>query len=202
MKMEVFSFYVNSQDSLIKCSHVGYLVSYFDIKSFKNESTIVLKNKILAMDSLQVSAINQNEFQRFNTKNNVTEFNVEELSRRGYIDLGDVLFNKESILMHENIYGQKSMSVKASSKEELIYLFDGISLNNLGDPNLYLNLIASSGLYAIELVKRGHQKGLSFSGTINLVPKILYLNSLFFSQQFGTYNYGRYNIHGSRGNYY
>ena len=197
-----FSFYVDPQDSLIQCSHVGYRIYYFDIKSFKNGSAIVLKNKILSMDSLQVSAINQNEFQRFYSKNNVIKFNVEELSRKGYTDLGDVLFNEESILMNENIFGQKSMSVRASSKEELIYLFDGVSLNNLGDPNLDLTLISSSGLSAIELVKGGHQKGLSSSGAINLVPRISYSNSLFFNQQFGTYNFGKYNFHGSLGNYY
>ena len=197
-----FSFNVDHQDTLIKCSHVGYGVYYFEIESFKNGTPIVLKDKILAMDSLQVSAINQNEFERFNVKNNVIQFNVEELSRRGYTDLGDVLFNEESILMNENVYGQKSMSVRGSSKEELIYLFDGISLNNLGDPSLDLNLMSSSGLSGIELVKGGHQKGLSSSGTINLVPKILYSNSLLFKQQFGTYNYGRYNFHGSLGNHF
>ena len=118
-----FSLHIDPQDSLIQCSHVGYRIYYFDIKSFKNGSAIILKNKILAMDSLQVSAINQNEFQRFYAKNNVIEFNVEELSRKGYTDLGDVLFNEESILMNENIFGQKSMSVRASSKEELIYTY-------------------------------------------------------------------------------
>ena len=197
-----FSFNVEPKDTLIKCSHVGYSIYYFDIKSFTNGTVIVLKDKIIAMDSLQVSAIDQSEFQSFNAKNNIIEFNVEKLSRRGYTDLGDVFFNEESILMNENVYGQKSMSVRASSKEELVYLFDGIPLNNLGDPNLDLTIMSSSGLSGIELVKGGHQKGLSSSGTVNLVPKISYFNSLLFSQQFGTYNYGRYNFHGSLGNHF
>ena len=197
-----FSFNVEPKDTLIKCSHVGYSIYYFDIKSFTNGNVIVLKDKIIAMDSLQVSAIDQNEFQSFNAKNNIIEFNVEKLSRRGYTDLGDVFFNEESILMNENIYGQKSMSVRASSNEELVYLFDGIPLNNLGDPNLDLTIMSSSGLSGIELVKGGHHKGLSSSGTVNLIPKISYFNSLLFSQQFGTYNYGRYNFHGSLGNHF
>ena len=197
-----FSFNVEPKDTLIKCSHVGYSIYYFDIKSFTNGTVIVLKDKIIAMDSLQVSAIDQNEFQSFNAKNNIIEFNVEKLSRRGYTDLGDVFFNEESILMNENIYGQKSMSVRASSNEELVYLFDGIPLNNLGDPNLDLTIMSSSGLSGIELVKGGHHKGLSSSGTVNLIPKISYFNSLLFSQQFGTYNYGRYNFHGSLGNHF
>ena len=52
------------------------------------------------------------------------------------------------------------------------------------------------------MVKGGHQKALSSSGTINFIPKISYFNSITYSQQFGTYNYGGYNIYGSLGNKY
>ena len=154
------------------------------------------------MDSLQVSANTRGEFQRFNAKNNVSEINMDDLSLRGYTDIGDALFNEETILLTESAYGQKSVSARASSKEEMVYLLDGVPINELGDPNVDISLYSSLGLSAIELVKGGHQKALSSSGTINFIPKISYFNSITYSQQFGTYNYGGYNIYGSLGNKY
>ncbi len=197
-----FSFNINTIDTLIICSHVGYEIDTLEIKFFTNGITIVLEDKILAMDSLQVSANNRGEFQRFNAKNNVIDINMDDLSMRGYIDIGDALFNEETILLTESAYGQKSLSARASSKEEIVYLLDGVPINALGDPNLDISLYSSLGLSAIELVKGGHQKALSSSGTINFIPKISYFNSLAYSQQFGTYNYGGYNIYGSLGNKY
>ena len=124
------------------------------------------------MDSLQVSANTRGEFQRFNAKNNVSELNMDDLSLRGYTDIGDALFNEETILLTESAYGQKSVSARASSKEEMVYLLDGVPINELGDPNVDISLYSSLGLSAIELVKGGHQKALSSSGTINFIPKM------------------------------
>ena len=197
-----FSFEIDSQDTLIICSHVGYYPDTLEIKSFENGTTIVLENNILSMDSLQVSAISRDEFQRFNAKNNIIEMDLEDLSLRGYTDIGDALFNEETILLNETAYGQKSVSVRASSKEEIVYLLDGVPINTSGDPSVDVSLYSSLGLSAIELVKGGHQKALSSSGTINFIPKISYYNSLAFSQQFGTYNYGSYNFYSSLGNNY
>ena len=197
-----FSFNINPKDTLIICSHVGYEIDTLKVKSFTNGITIVLEDKILAMDSLQVSANTRGEFQRFNAKNNVSEINMDDLSLRGYTDIGDALFNEETILLTESAYGQKSVSARASSKEEMVYLLDGVPINELGDPNVDISLYSSLGLSAIELVKGGHQKALSSSGTINFIPKISYFNSITYSQQFGTYNYGGYNIYGSLGNKY
>ena len=61
-----FSFKINLKDTLIICSHVGYEIDTLKVKSFTNGITIVLEDKILAMDSLQVSANTRGEFQRFN----------------------------------------------------------------------------------------------------------------------------------------
>ena len=115
---------------------------------------------------------------------------------------GKILVNEETILLTESAYGQKSLSARASSKEEIVYLLDGVPINELGDPNVDISLYSSLGLSAIELVKGGHQKALSSSGTINFIPKISHFTSITYSQQFGTYNYGGYNIYGSLGNNY
>jgi len=55
------------------------------------------------------------------------------------------------------------------------------------------------GLSGIELVRGGHERALSSSGTINFIPKMSYANSVLFNQQFGTYNHGSYNGFGSLG---
>ena len=95
--------------------------------------------------------------------------------------------------------GQKTASIRASSPEELVYLYDGIRINTMGDPLLDLSLFSITGISSMELVKGGHEKALSSSGTINFIPKLSYNNSAVFNQQFGTYNYGGYDGFGSLG---
>jgi len=194
-----FSIIMPVKDRKLSFNHVGYLPDTVNAILFKNGTTIILKEKVLEMDSLDVTAASRTQFDPFEEKNSVINLDMEELSLRGFMDVGDALFSEQSILLNETMMGQKTASVRASTAEELVFLYDGIRINTMGDPLLDLSMFSTTGLAGMELVKGGHEKAPSSSGIINFIPKMSYGNSILFNQQFGTYNYGSYNGFGSLG---
>jgi len=194
-----FIFEIPIHDQQIILDHIGYKQETLDAILFKNGTSVVLTPKVLELKPLDVTGAGREQFSPFETKNSVIMLDTEELAVRGFVDIGDALFSEQSIVMNETMNGQKSISVRASAPEEMIYLYDGIRINTLGDPLLDLSIFSASGFSGIELVKGGHEKALSSSGTINFIPKLTYGSSASFTQQFGTYNYGGYDGFGSIG---
>ena len=194
-----FIFEIPIHDQQIILDHIGYKQETLDAILFKNGKSVVLSPKVLELKPLDVTGAGREQFSPFETKNSVIMLDTEELAVRGFVDIGDALFSEQSIVMNETMNGQKSISVRASAPEEMIYLYDGIRINTLGDPLLDLSIFSASGFSGIELVKGGHEKALSSSGTINFIPKLTYGSSASFTQQFGTYNYGGYDGFGSIG---
>ncbi|MBT4369233.1 MAG: TonB-dependent receptor plug domain-containing protein [Candidatus Marinimicrobia bacterium] len=194
-----FIFEIPIGDRQIILDHIGYEQETLDAILFKNGTNVTLTPKVLELEPLDVTGAGREQFNPFETKNSVILLDTEELAVRGFVDIGDALFSEQSIVMNETMNGQKSISIRASTSEEMIYLYDGIRINTLGDPLLDLSIFSASGLSGIELVKGGHEKALSSSGTINFIPKLTYGSSASFTQQFGTYNYGGFDGFGSIG---
>jgi len=194
-----FIFEIPIGDRKIILDHIGYEQETLDAILFKNGTSVILTPKVLELKPLDVTGTGREQFSPFETKNSVIILDTEELAVRGFVDIGDALFSEQSIVMNETMNGQKSISIRASAPEEMIYLYDGIRINTLGDPLLDLSIFSASGFSGIELVKGGHEKGLSSSGTINFIPKLTYGSSASFTQQFGTYNYGGFDGFGSIG---
>ena len=194
-----FIFEIPIGDRQIILDHIGYEQETLDAILFKNGTNVTLTPKVLELEPLDVTGAGREQFSPFETKNSVIILDTEELAVRGFVDIGDALFSEQSIVMNETMNGQKSISIRASTSEEMIYLYDGIRINTLGDPLLDLSIFSASGLSGIELVKGGHEKALSSSGTINFIPKLTYGSSASFTQQFGTYNYGGFDGFGSIG---
>ena len=194
-----FIFEIPIGDLQIILDHIGYEQETLDAILFKNGTSVTLTPKVLELKPLDVTGAGREQFSPFETKNSVITLDTEELVVRGFVDIGDALFSEQSIAMNETMNGQKSISIRASASEEMIYLYDGIRINTLGDPLLDLSIFSASGLSGIELVKGGHEKALSSSGTINFIPKLTYGSSASFTQQFGTYNYGGFDGFGSIG---
>jgi len=197
-----FKLSIIESDSILYISHIGYKDSKVLIEKLNKPLIVQLEFQIIKMTELDVSGRSRTHFNEIESKNNVVEIDVDDMVIRGFVDIGDALFSEQSIMMDETNTGEKTMSVRGSSSDELIFLYDGIRINNMGDPNLDLSSFSSTGLSALELVKGNHDLALSSSGTINLIPKLSYGKNFSFNQQFGTYDYGGYDSHLSLGNQY
>tara|TARA_B110000495_G_scaffold76099_1_gene65259 strand:+ start:8893 stop:11013 length:2121 start_codon:yes stop_codon:yes gene_type:complete len=194
-----FIFDIPIKDRLFIIKHIGFEPKKIDAIVFKNGTNISLISKVIELEPLDVTGKSRGQFELFESKNSVTHLETESLAVRGFTDIGDALFSEQSIVMDETLNGQKTISIRASSTAELIYLYDGVRINTLGNPLLDLSLFSASGISGIEIVKGGHEKALSSSGTINFIPKLTYGPSASFTQQFGTYNYGGFDAFGSLG---
>ena len=64
-----FSFKVPIKDRDISFDHIGHNNLTLDAIIFKNGTVVKLKEKVIEMDSLDVTASNRNEFEIFESKN-------------------------------------------------------------------------------------------------------------------------------------
>ena len=195
----IFSLSIPVEDRQLIFNHVGHIPDTLNVILFKNGTVVMLKEKVIEMVPLDVMGSSRLEFSPFNDKNSVIYLDSDELSFRGSTDIGDALFSKQAIHLNENMNGQKTASIRASSSEEMVFLYDGIRINTMGDPLFDLSMFSTIGLSGLELVMGSHEKALASSGTVNFIPKLSYGNSASFSQHFGTYNYGGYDGFGSVG---
>ena len=194
-----FSFSIPIKDRSIKFEHVGYQNSEKNVILFRNSSLIIMKEKVLVMDSLVVEVDKITQFDKNLGKNDIAYINADQLNLRGSVDIGDALYFEQSIVLSESINGEKTASIRGSSSNELAFFYDGVRINRFGDPMIDLTMISTSGLSGLELLKGAHEDAISSSGSINLIPKISYKSGLSLKQQFGTYNYGGYDGAGSIG---
>jgi len=195
-----FSLHIFEKDSLIQFSHIAYQTNTVKKIEFDTKMIIRLHPKVLEMSELNVAGQSRTQFDPFESKNNVVAIDVEEMETRGFVDVADALFSEQTVLVDESMSGKKTLSIRASSPDELVYLYDGIRINTMGDPMVDLSSFSATGLSGLELVKGNHDLALASSGTVNFIPKLTYGKSGSFNQQFGTYNYGGYDGHGSVGN--
>ncbi|MFL3014901.1 MAG: hypothetical protein ACJZ2B_03795 [Candidatus Neomarinimicrobiota bacterium] len=83
------------------------------------------------MDSLEVKAKIRGDVNYFLEKNMVTSLDPDNLTMRGSTDIGEDLFSKFPVSMNETIAGTKNISMRGSENDELVFLYDGIKINNI-----------------------------------------------------------------------
>ena len=152
------------------------------------------------LDSLEVKAKIRGDVNYFLEKNMVTGLDPDNLTMRGSTDIGEALFSKFPVSMNETIAGTKNISMRGSENDELIFLYDGIKINNISSGTMDLSQFTSSGLSNLEITSGSSDNSIHSSGMINFVPKINYDNEFTFSQKFGSYDFGSFDIYSSLGN--
>ena len=198
-----FIFHVMEDDSVLIFEHIGFIKVFQKIDQNERNISVYLKPKIIILSELNV--LGQNEkgvFNEFETKNMMNNIAVKDASFRTYEDIGDILMNEESVRIDESSRGEKTISIRGARQEEMVFMYDGVPINNDSRKALDLSMFYIGGLEEVEVVKGNHERALGASGTINFVPSVFNTNSFRFFQRFGTYNTGNYNSAASIGNKY
>ena len=195
-----FTFNSVNTDSLLLVQHIGYKTLQLKIVEYINDSEIKLYPRVIEFNEIDITGISRKEFQSFETENSVIEISAKELNIRSFVDVADVLFSEQSVLVNESISGQKTMSIRGAAAEEMVYMYDGVKINTMGDPLFDLSVVNVSGISGLEMVRGAHERALSSSGTVNFIPKLSYASDAYFMQRMGTYNSGSWNSVGSIGN--
>ena len=194
-----FSFFAPVNDRSLVFRYIGYEERRKNIVLFKNGDKIILKRALVVMDSLVVEENKIKHFDDKTEKNNISYIESQNLIQKGSSDLAEGIYFDQSVILNETINGRKTMSIRGSASNELTIFYDGVKINRLGDPIVDLSVFPTTSFTGVEILKGSHETALYSSGSINLIPKIEYRNSIFFKQQFGTYNYGGYDGVGSLG---
>lgn len=192
-----FYFLIPVTDSQLLFQYIGYEDSKINVVLFKNKSKIILKETIIELDSLVVEEKKIKQFNSDKEKNSVFYIDSEDLTKKGATDLADGIYFDQSIILNETITGQKTISLRGSSSNELSIFYDGIQINRIGDPMMDLSVFPTSSIKGIEILKGSHESAISSSGSINLIPNVVFGNNISLKQQFGTYDYGGYDGVGS-----
>ncbi|GIR88667.1 MAG: hypothetical protein CM15mP87_01590 [Candidatus Neomarinimicrobiota bacterium] len=79
--------------------------------------------------------------------------------------------------------GSKNISMRGSGNDELVFLYDGIRINNLSSGKVDLSQFNTLGLNNLELISGNSDNSIYSSGAINIIPKINYDNQITFSQK-------------------
>ena len=188
-----FSLEITASDSVLIFEHIAFDRSVVPFSDTAGELRIGLEPKIIPLKKLDVLGdTGRGQFSQLETKNMVTDIRVNEISIRGYSDIGDVLLNEESVFVSESPTGAKTISIRGARQEEMVYMYDGVRMDNGGRQSLDLSMFDIGGLETVEVLRGGHDHALGSSGTINLVPELAYRTRLKLYQRFGTYNTGSY----------
>jgi len=196
-----FSLEISPSDSVLVAEHIAYERSVVAVSETASDLRIGLDQKIIPLTELDVMGeTGRGEFSRLDTKNMVTDIKVNDISIRGYSDIGDVLLNEELVLVSESSTGAKTLSIRGARQEEMVYMHDGVKMHNGGRRSLDLSVFDIGGLETVEVLRGSHERANGSSGTINFVPELAYRTRANFYQRFGTYNTGSYHTGVSLGN--
>ena len=183
---------VTEKDLELVFQHIGYDEKRVGLDTLINGGRIALDPTVIHLKKLDVIGESKGEFDQFETENMLSELTAEELTIRGYSDISDAIYNEETILVNETMTGHKTVSIRGASQEEMVFMYDGVKINNAGDKSMDLSIFTTVGLDGIEVVRGSHDGAVASSGTINFIPSLPYRNHAEFHQRMGTYNSGNW----------
>ena len=195
-----FTVDVTNKDLEIVFKHIGYDVKRISLDTFENGKIIELDPTVIHLKKLDVIGESRGEFDQFETENMLSELAAKDLIIRGYSDIADAIYNEETILVSETMTGRKTVSIRGARQDEMVFMYDGVKINNAGDTSMDLSIFNVGGLDGVEIVRGSHSGAVSSSGTINFIPSLPYRNSAGFHQRIGTYNTGNWQGSVSIGN--
>ena len=182
---------------IVIISHVKYKIRYISFKEIANNEKIRLIEKVLQFRNINYSGeINKFEYKQ-EIRNSVSTISSASFEDIGNIDVSDILKNEQSIHIDEKLNGEKNISIRGSNSDEVIILYDGIPINNNFNNNSDLSLINEDILDHIDIIKGNNiasMGGYNSSAVINFIPKYKHDYFVKFSQQFGSYNSGKWNL--------
>ena len=196
----MFMLSILSLDKVIVVSHIGYIADTIQTLDIQDDIIIFLEEKTILMDSLRVESKKWGNKVYLSKKKLASNLDLDSPAIRGSIDIGDALFSNFPVSINETMVGSKNISMRGSGEDELIFLYDGIRINNLSSGKVDLSQFNTLGLNNLELISGNSDNSIYSSGAINIIPKINYDNQISLSQKIGSYDFGNFDIHTSLGN--
>jgi len=183
----------------VKFQHIGYDDVTISIETLNQSPNIRLKPRVLQFEAIESSGEKRKAAIEKDLPQSVSIIQAEAFELRAFVDMGDLLATDESIQIEESLSGRKTISIRGGNANDVLVLYNGFRLNRPYDNVFDLSLVDMQNVEQIEIVKGGHSILYgpdAFSGVVNIVPKNTQDKHMGFSQQFGTYDSGFWNVNG------
>jgi len=198
---EYGQFYLKIPDSndnmTVVFHHIGFDTLQVVLREAKEQRIFYLSPRVMTGMKITVEAKREGIDIAKDLPQMITIFDTRKFENQGYTDAGDLLKTEQSIQIDEELSGKKTIAIRAGNADDVIVLYNGVKLNNPYDNSFDLSLINLDDVEQVEVIK-GNNSVLfgsdGFSGIVNIVPKINKDYSVRFSQRFGTYDSGDWNL--------
>jgi len=183
----------------IKFQHIGYDELTYTISELNLSINIKMSPRVLQFEAIETAGAKRKAAIAKDLPQTVAIIQAEEFELRAFVDAGDLLSTDQSIQVEESLSGRKTISIRGGNADDVLVLYNGFRLNRPYDNVFDLSLVDMQNVEQIEIVKGGHSVLYgpdAFSGVVNIVPKNTKDKNLRFSQQFGSYDSGFWNVNG------
>ena len=183
----------------IKFQHIGYDEVIFTISELNASNNIKMSPRVLQFEAIETAGAKRKAAIAKDLPQTVSIMQAEEFELRAFVDAGDLLSTDQSIQIDESLSGRKTISIRGGNADDVLVLYNGFRLNRPYDNVFDLSLVDMQNVEQVEIVKGGHSVLYgpdAFSGVVNIVPKNTKDKNLKFSQQFGSYDSGFWNVNG------
>jgi outer membrane cobalamin receptor len=183
----------------IKFQHIGYDELTYTISELNISINIKMSPRVLQFEAIETAGAKRKAAIAKDLPQTVSIIQAEEFELRAFVDAGDLLSTDQSIQVEESLSGRKTISIRGGNADDVLVLYNGFRLNRPYDNVFDLSLVDMQNVEQIEIVKGGHSVLYgpdAFSGVVNIVPKNTKDKNLRFSQQFGSYDSGFWNVNG------
>lgn len=186
-------------DQMVKFQHIGYDEISISIEKLEKSPHIKLKPRVLQFEAIETSGEKRKAAIEKDLPQTVSIIQAEAFELRAFVDAADLLATDQSVQIEESLSGRKTISIRGGNANDVLVLYNGFRLNRPYDNVFDLSLVDMQNVEQIEIVKGGHSILYgpdAFSGVVNIVPKNTKDKHVGFSQQFGTYDSGFWNVNG------
>lgn len=183
----------------IKFQHIGYDELTYTISELNISINIKMSPRVLQFEAIETAGAKRKAAIAKDLPQTVSIIQAEEFELRAFVDAGDLLSTDQSIQVEESLSGRKTISIRGGNADDVLVLYNGFRLNRPYDNVFDLSLVDMQNVEQVEIVKGGHSVLYgpdAFSGVVNIVPKNTKDKNLRFSQQFGSYDSGFWNVNG------
>ncbi|MCH7680567.1 protein DA1 [candidate division KSB1 bacterium] len=179
--------------------HIGYEIYEVPLDSLATMRYVYLQPRVIPLQPVEVegAGIQGPEIQK-DLPQHVSIIEAKDFEIRGYVDAADLLRTDHSIQIDEQLSGKKTVSIRGGNPDEVAVMFNGIKMNSSYNNVFDFSLIDLEDVERFEIIK-GSNTALygseTFSGVINIVPKIEQDYTVRFQQRLGTYRSGNWGLH-------
>ena len=184
---------------IVVFSHIGYEVYETPLDSLATKKYVYLQPRVIPLQSVEVeeAGIQGLEIQK-DLPQHVSIIEAKDFEIRGYVDAADLLRTDNSVQVNEQLSGRKTVSIRGGNPDEIAVMFNGVKLNSTYNNVFDFSLIDLENIERFEIIK-GSNTSLygseTFSGVINIVPKVEQDYTVRFQQRLGTYRSGNWGLH-------